>query len=214
MRESLPSHCGRARGQCAGFVGPHVRYNRSIGTLPRASKLIGHKHSPTSRPPSPSWARLLLKMAAMLNIKGLRSGRSARLALLGRYLSRSTLATKTSTATSLLFLVAILAVGTTALYSFRSKLLDVMVADQDRLLQRVADSQEQKLLSLQKALIQSASEIRDADVASSDAAQRYLDTNTGLYAGFDRSTFLFSDKGILLAERPYRPNRRGDNASW
>src|SRR5437016_10620923 len=95
--------------------------------------------------------------------------------------------------------------GTTALYSFRSKLLDVMVADQDRLLQRVADSQEQKLLSLQKALIQSASEIRDADIASSDAAQRYLDTNTGLYAGFDRSTFLFSDKGILLAERPYRP---------
>ena len=150
----------------------------------------------------------------MLNIRGLRSGRSARLASLGRHLSRSTLATKTSTATSLLFLVAILAVGTTALYSFRSKLLDVMVADQDRLLQRVADSQEQKLLSLQKALIQSASEIRDADIASSDAAQRYLDTNTGLYAGFDRSTFLFSDKGILLAERPYRPNRRGDNASW
>ncbi len=133
---------------------------------------------------------------------------------LGRRLSRSTLATKTSTATSLLFLVVILAVGTTALFAFRNQLLDVMVADQSRLLQRIADSQDQKLLSLQKALILSANEIRDADVASSDAAQRYLDTNTGLYAGFDRSTFLFSPQGIMLAERPYRPNRRGLDASF
>ena len=34
-------------------------------------------------------------------------------------------------------------------------------------------------------------------LAETRAAQRYLDTNTGLYAGFDRSTFLFSDKGIF-----------------
>jgi diguanylate cyclase (GGDEF)-like protein/PAS domain S-box-containing protein len=153
-------------------------------------------------------------MAAMLNIDGLRMAKLPLLASLGRRLSRSTLATKTSTATSLLFLVAILAIGTTALFAFRSELLDVMVADQNRLVQRVADSQDQKLISLQKALIQSASEIRDADVVSSDAAQRYLDTNTGLYAGFDRSTFLFSPQGIMLAERPYRPNRRGQDASF
>jgi diguanylate cyclase (GGDEF)-like protein/PAS domain S-box-containing protein len=148
----------------------------------------------------------------MLNIG--RSQRAGLPWLASRYLSRSTLATKTSTATSLLFLVAILAVGTTALFAFRTQLLDVMVADQNRLLQRVADSQDQKLLSLQKALILSGNEIRDADVASSDAAQRYLDTNTGLYAGFDRSTFLFSPQGSMLAERPYRPNRRGLDASF
>jgi len=129
-------------------------------------------------------------------------------------LSRLTLATRTSSATSLLFLGAILAVGTTALYAFHSQLLDVLVADQDRLVLRIADSQDQKLISLQKALILSAIEVRDVDVASSDAAQRYLDANTGLYAGFDRSTFMFSDKGIMLAERPYRPNRRGVDASF
>jgi diguanylate cyclase (GGDEF)-like protein/PAS domain S-box-containing protein len=150
----------------------------------------------------------------MFNVNRLLRSGLPHLASLGRSLSRSTLATKTSTATSLLFLVAILAVGTTALFAFRNQLLDVMVSDQNRLLQRVADSQEQKLLSLQKALIQSSSEIRDADIASSDAAQHYLDTNTGLYAGFDRSTFLFSDKGVMLAERPYRPKRRGLDASF
>src|SRR5258706_6389399 len=150
----------------------------------------------------------------MLNIRGLPGVRLPLLSSLGRRLSRSTLATKTSTATSILFLVAILAVGTTALYSFRDKLLDVMVADQNTLVQRVADNQEQKLLSLQKAMIMSANEIRESDVASSDAAQRYLDSNTGLNAAFDRSTFLFSDRGIMLAERPYRPNRRGLDASF
>src|SRR6185436_6762139 len=35
----------------------------------------------------------------------------------------------------------------------------------------------------------------------------------GLYASFDRSTFLFSADGDMLAERPERPNRRGSNAS-
>ena len=150
----------------------------------------------------------------MLNITGLAGAGSPVLSSLGRRLSRSTLATKTSTATSLLFLVAMLAVGTTALYSFRGKLLDVMVADQNTLVQRVADNQDQKLLSLKKTMAMSASEIRESDVASSDAAQRYLDGNTGLYAGFDRSIFLFSGKGIMLAERPYRPNRRGLDASF
>src|SRR6266567_9428400 len=136
------------------------------------------------------------------------------LSSLGRRLSRSTLATKTSTATSLLFLVAILAVGTTALYSFRDKLLDVMVADQNTLVNRVADNLDQRLLGLQKALTLSANEIRESDIASSDAAQRYLDRNTGLYAAVDRSTFLFTTQGIELAERPYRPNRRGLDASF
>jgi len=133
---------------------------------------------------------------------------------LAQRLSRSTLATRTSTVTSVLFLGAIIAVGTTALYSFRSQLTNVMIADQNTLVRRVADQQDQKLLALQRSLELSAKEIRDADVASSDAAQHYLDSNTGLYAAFDRSTFLFSAKGILLAERPYRPNRRGDDASW
>jgi diguanylate cyclase (GGDEF)-like protein/PAS domain S-box-containing protein len=129
-------------------------------------------------------------------------------------LKQPTLATRTSTATSLLFLAAILAVGMASLQSFRSQLTSVMIAEQDTLLDRVADNLDQKLLSLQRILMMSAIEMTEADVASSDAAQHYLDTNTGLFAAFDRSTFLFSAQGILLAERPFRPNRRGDNAAW
>jgi diguanylate cyclase (GGDEF)-like protein/PAS domain S-box-containing protein len=131
-----------------------------------------------------------------------------------RRAARSTLATRTSSATSVLFLIAIFAVGTAALYSFRTELMTLMIADQNTLIERVADNLDQKLLALQRALISSASDIHESDIASSDAAQRYLDRNTGLYASVDRSTFLFTAQGIELAERPYRPNRRGMDASF
>jgi diguanylate cyclase (GGDEF)-like protein/PAS domain S-box-containing protein len=128
--------------------------------------------------------------------------------------ARSTLATRMSSATSVLFLIAILAIGTAALYAFRGELLSTVIADQNTLIQRVADNLDQKLLSLQKALVLSANDIRDSDVSSSEAAQQYLDRNSGLYAAVDRSTFLFTPQGIELAERPYRPNRRGLDASF
>src|ERR1700674_498782 len=127
--------------------------------------------------------------------------------------ARWKLATKTSTAISILFLGAILAVGMASMSSFREQLMNVLIEEQDTLVERIADNLDQKLVALQRALMLSAIEITEADIASSDAAQRYLDVNTGLYAAVDRSTFLFTPEGIMLAERPYRANRRGNHAS-
>jgi len=101
-----------------------------------------------------------------------------------------------------------------SLASFRTQLLNVMIAEQNTLVERIADNLDQKLIALQRVLMLSAIDINGEDLASSDGAQKYLDDNTGLFAAVDRSVFLFSDKGILLAERPYRPGRRGDDASW
>jgi diguanylate cyclase (GGDEF)-like protein/PAS domain S-box-containing protein len=134
-------------------------------------------------------------------------------ALLQR-LTRPSIATRTASGISVLFLTTILAVGMASMHSFRTQLMNVMVAEQNTLVQRIADNVDQKLLGLQRILSLSASEITEADVASSDAAQRYLDHNSGLYAAIDRSVFLFSSQGILLAERPFRPGRRGEDASW
>ncbi|HVO86908.1 MAG TPA: EAL domain-containing protein [Casimicrobiaceae bacterium] len=117
-------------------------------------------------------------------------------------------------ATSALFLLAIFAVGYVSLESFRARLTSVTITEQSTLVQRITDEVDQKLQALQRVLMLSALEVSDADLASSDAAQRYLDNNTGLFAAFDRSVFLFSSEGILLAERPFRPGRRGDNARW
>ena len=136
-----------------------------------------------------------------------------RLRSLLRKPARVTLATKTSIATSLFFLITILVIGMAALQSFRQQMWNVMVADQNTLVVRIADNLDQKLLTLQTALKLSASEITAADLESSDAAQHYLDTTTGLFSVVDRSIFLFTAAGIELAERPFRPNRRGSDAS-
>ncbi len=129
-------------------------------------------------------------------------------------LLRPSLATRTASAISVLFLTAILAVGMASMHSFRTQLMNVMFTEQNTLVERIADNVDQKLLALQRILLLSASEITEDDVASSDAAQRYLDRNSGLYASIDRSVFLFSQQGILLAERPFRTGRRGEDASW
>jgi diguanylate cyclase (GGDEF)-like protein/PAS domain S-box-containing protein len=113
-----------------------------------------------------------------------------------------------------LFLIAILAVGVASMRSFRVQLRNVLIEGQNNLVERIADNLDQKLLKLQRVLTLSAGDITEEDIASSDAAQRYLDRNTGLYASIDRSTFLFSADGKeLLAERPFRPNRRGISAA-
>ncbi len=127
--------------------------------------------------------------------------------------AHSSLAARTSTVISLLFLASILAVGAVSFVHFRAQLLSVMIEQQNTLVDRIADDLDQKLLALQHVMQLSANEITEADVASPDAAQRYLESNTGLFATVDRSTFLFSARGILLAERPYH-GRRGGDASW
>lgn len=128
-------------------------------------------------------------------------------------ISHLSLATKTATAISALFVVTVLAVGVTSMTSFRKQLVQAVITEQQVVVDRVVDDLDQRLRGLQRILQMSAAEITEADVASSESAQRYLDRNTGLFAAVDRSTFLFDPEGNELAERPFRPNRRGSNAS-
>ncbi len=127
-------------------------------------------------------------------------------------LSHLSLATKTATAISALFVVTVLTVGVTSMTSFRQQLVRGVITEQQVVVDRVVDDLDQRLRGLQRILRISAAEITEADVASSDRAQRYLDRNTGLFAAVDRSIFLFDPAGNELAERPFRPNRRGSNA--
>ena len=132
-----------------------------------------------------------------------------------RRLTRPSLANKTATATSILFLAAISAVGVASLSSFRSQLMSVLIAEQDTLVERIADNVDQKLLGLKK--IARGERRRDRRGRSRRIRTPRSAISTGIpdcYAAVDRSIFLFSPEGILLAERPFRPNRRGDNASW
>src|ERR1700694_4949237 len=63
-----------------------------------------------------------------------------KLAGLFQRMRQPTLATRTSTVTSLLFLFAILAVAMASLHSFRTQLTNVMIAEQNTLVERIADN--------------------------------------------------------------------------
>ena len=126
----------------------------------------------------------------------------------------SSFATRASLAISLLFLVTITTVGMVSLDSSRSQLVSIFSHEQYALVDRVADDIDHKLELLQTALKASAQEVTETDLTSFESAQRYLEKNTGLAAIFDRSVFVFSGDGTLLAERPYRADRLGQNGSW
>lgn len=117
----------------------------------------------------------------------------------------------------LVTLSMVLAVGlitAVQLWLFRENLRQTLFTEQETFSTAVAANLEQQLTTLKNALISSARAVTEADVASGDAAQRYLDTNAGLNAIFERSVFLFSPSGDLIAERPFLPNRRGQNFAW
>lgn len=114
----------------------------------------------------------------------------------------------------MLFAVVIVLVGAISLQSFKESLNEVLVSDQKALLSRIAEDLDATVVRLRGALVASAKTVTAADVVSSDAAQRFLDANTGLTALFDRSTFLMSLQGRIIAEHPWLPHRRGEDLSF
>jgi signal transduction histidine kinase len=109
---------------------------------------------------------------------------------------------------------AFVALTVLQLWLFRKNLEQTIFTEQTLLTTSVAKEVDQQLVTLKNALIGSARAITKEDIATSEAAQAYLDTNVGLNLLFERSTFLFSPTGRLIAEHPYLPNRRGQDFSW
>lgn len=132
----------------------------------------------------------------------------------GSFHSRMTTTARIVFGTSFLFIMLVGLTSSVSLLSFKSRLHDVLAADQKTLLGRIAEDLEHTCQTLESALVQSARTVRKQDIESGDAAQRFLDANTGLAALFDRSTFLFSTEGRIIAEHPYLPNRRGEDVSF
>jgi signal transduction histidine kinase len=125
-----------------------------------------------------------------------------------------TVSTKVAMGISSLFVITISILSALSLDSFKTNLKTVFLAQQSTLTGRIADELDRKLLTMQKALVSGAKTASAADLANAEDAQQFLDRNVGLHALFDRSTFLFSVSGKIIAEHPYLPNRRGQDFSW
>lgn len=133
-----------------------------------------------------------------------------------RHLKRSSfrLPSKIALVSALSMAFALLAITAVQLWLFRTNLEETLFAEQHTLAVSISKNLDQQLITLKNALISSARAVTAEDVASSEAAQKYLDTNAGLNAIFERSVFLFSPAGKLIAERPFLPHRRGEDFSW
>jgi diguanylate cyclase (GGDEF)-like protein/PAS domain S-box-containing protein len=131
-----------------------------------------------------------------------------------RRLVPQSLATRASLATSVVFLVGVAVLALVSLQTFDKQLTAVLFSEQDLLAGRIAENVDQRIELLQTALRDSAAHIVEADLANPATARACLERNDGLASVFDRSVFLFSPKGILLTERPYRPDRIGQDATW
>src|SRR5579862_1807262 len=106
-------------------------------------------------------------------------------------------------------LVGTLLLGVAGLVSVKESFKATLVKQQEVLIERTTDDIDQKLLRLLGALTASATMVTRETIATADTAQAFLDGNKALHSMFDRSLFLFSERGMLIAETPYLPGRRG-----
>ena len=133
---------------------------------------------------------------------------------LRRWLVPQSLATRASLATSIVFLAGVAVMASVSLQTFDRQLSAVLSSEQDLLVGRIAENVDYRIELLQNALRDSAARIDEHDLADYRTAREALERNDGLASVFDRSVFLFSAKGVLQAERPYRPDRIGQDATW
>lgn len=131
-----------------------------------------------------------------------------------RWFVPRSLATRASLATSIVFLAGVAVMASVSLKTFDNQLSAVLSSEQDLLVGRIAENVDYRIELLQNALRDSAAHIDEHDLSDMRTAREALERNDGLASVFDRSVFLFSAKGILLAERPYRPDRIGQDATW
>lgn len=110
----------------------------------------------------------------------------------------------------LIFLIV--ALGT--YFYFRHQTKQIIQQQQFAMAISMADSIDDKLSTAHAALIASATSIPVGIVSAPDHSQQWLDDRVSLRTLFANGLFLFSPTGMLVAENPYLPNRRGKDFSF
>ncbi len=122
--------------------------------------------------------------------------------------------TQAAIAVSAIFIVSVIALGLASFHALQDQLNLVISDEQNLIVSQIADTVSQRIATVRNVLKKSAADIRPEELASAESAQSFLNSNHGLASIFDRSVFVFSADGNLLAERPYRADRIGQNGRW
>jgi signal transduction histidine kinase len=119
------------------------------------------------------------------------------------------LKTKIALAVSFLFVLFITAASYLTLSFFERSFKETIATQQRSFILAEAHNIEDKLRIAQNALIAVAAKAPTDAFTNADHAQLFLDANVGLLSIFDNGNFFINKEGILIAESPYRTNRRG-----
>lgn len=101
-----------------------------------------------------------------------------------------------------------------ALVYFKRELQQAITDQQFTMLTVISQNIDQKLRSSQRILVDVSGHVTPEIIRDSDAAQRFLDIRPGTKSTFDNGLFLFSRQGRIIAESPFRPDRRGRDISF
>jgi signal transduction histidine kinase len=121
---------------------------------------------------------------------------------------------KVALAASALFVLFVATAAYFTLSYFGRTFKETVSGQQFSQVSNLANSIDDKLRISQNALIAVAAIAPDDVFTNADHAQRFLDSKAGLLSIFDNGIFFISKDGILIAESPYRPDRRGKNLSF
>jgi len=119
------------------------------------------------------------------------------------------LKTKVSLAVAALFILFVAVASYFTLTFFERNFKESIITQQQSFVSSLASNIDDKLRIAQNALIATAATAPPDAFANVDHAQRFLNSKTGLLSIFDNGIFFINNKGILIVESPYRPNRHG-----
>lgn len=99
-------------------------------------------------------------------------------------------------------------------FYFRQEIKQTISDQQFTMLSLVARNIDQKLTSSLSVIVGASQLATQETIQDSRVAQHFLDSRPGTKAVFDNGLFLFDLNGRIIAESPYRPNRRGRDISF
>ncbi len=129
------------------------------------------------------------------------------------FIRNLSLTIKVAVTASVVFLVFVLTISTISYRHFEQEFKNTIYAQQLSLVSALSRNIDDKLRITLNALTASANKIDVETFADPERAQRFLDNELALHSMFDTGLFLIDNKGKLVAESPFRPERRGRDLS-
>ena len=127
---------------------------------------------------------------------------------------RYSITTRLVVAVSILFSLALGGLGV-AVYSYmKDEFKQTILLQQQALLQVMTDDIDKNLLGARNVIVNVSRQITPEICSNPEKAQEFLDNRPGTHSVFDNGLFLFSTRGRIIAESPFRDGRRGRDISF